>query len=244
MSILFISDIHLCTTEPKITDGFLYFLSYRAVHAKALYILGDLFDKWLGDDDLNILNISIANALKKLVQNNVPCYFIHGNRDFLLGKKYADLCGIILLPEKKLLKLPSGKKIIILHGDILCVHDLSYQRFKRFLYLPIIKKLFLLLPLSIRSYVFNIIHFCSLKHKKSKKNMHIDFKKVIEMLIQNKADIMIHGHTHQLGHYDIYYSGKKIFNRIALGNWNKYGSMLEIHEKKIDITLIEFPLKK
>lgn len=246
MSILFISDVHLCSTEPEIVNGFLNFLSYRAIHAKALYILGDLFETWVGDDNYNVFNANIANALKNLVQKNIPCYFIHGNHDFLLGEKYANLCGMILLPEKKLLTLSSGKRIVILHGDILCIQDIEYQRFKRYLYFFNIKKLFLLLPLSVRSYIFNIIQSYCIQHKKYKKNknMRVNLKKVIEILTQNKADIMIHGHIHQIGIYKIYNSERNVFDRITLGNWNKYGSVLEINEKTTNIILIEFPLKK
>lgn len=244
MSILFISDIHLCAKELKIANSFFYFLKNYAIHAKALYILGDLFEQWLGDDNCSSFHINIANALKNLTQKNVPCYFIHGNHDFLLGKKYANLCGMSLLPTIKVLKLSSGQKVVILHGDILCVNDISYQKFRQYLHCFKMKKFFLSLPISIRSYIFNKIHFYCTKYKKYKENnnINIDSKIAIEILIQNKAGIMVHGHTHQSAIYKIYNSKKNILNRITLGGWDKYGSVVEINEDNNHIILTEFPL--
>lgn len=246
MSILFISDVHLSIKKPEITDSFFNFLNYHAIHAKALYILGDLFETWLGDDHCNIFHISIAHALKNLTKKNIPCYFINGNHDFLLGQQYANLCGMILLPAQKILRLPSGKKIVILHGDILCVNDISYLKFRKILLHFKIKKIFLSLPLYIRTYIFNTIQFYCSQFKKNKKNdvLNIDSQTVTEILIKNKAEIMIHGHTHQLAIYKILYSTEHIFSRIVLGKWEKYGSVIEISERNTNITLVEFPLKK
>ncbi|AAZ40942.1 UDP-2,3-diacylglucosamine hydrolase [Candidatus Blochmanniella pennsylvanica str. BPEN] len=244
MSILFISDVHLSTKSPYITDGFLRFLSYRAMRAKALYILGDLFETWLGDDDYNLLHINIAKALKALNQRRISCYFIHGNHDFLLGQRYARACGMTLLSSNQVLKLASGKKIIILHGDILCANDNSYQLFRKYLRHIIVQRLFLSLPLSIRSRIFSAIRSCCVQHTKykSKKKLNINLKIATDMLIQNNADIMIHGHTHQPAIHKIYRSKKNVFRIIVLGCWNKYGSMIEVNEKNNDILFTEFPL--
>lgn len=245
MSILFISDIHLCVKKPNITNGFFNFLNHRAIYAKALYILGDLFEIWLGDDACDLFHISIANTLKTLKKKNIPCYFIHGNHDFLLGQKYANLCGINLLPTTKILELSSGKRIVILHGDILCIKDISYQKFRKYLHHFKTKKFFLSLPISMRSYIFNMISFYCIKSQKYKKNnnVSINLTAVTEILTKNKAEIIIHGHTHQSGIYKIYNSKKNVFSRIVLGAWNKNGSMIEINEKdNNNITLTEFPL--
>lgn len=102
----------------------------EAVHADALYILGDLFEAWIGDDDPEPLHHEIAAALKALHQAGVPCYFIHGNRDFLLGKRFAKQSGMILLPEEQVVEL-YGRKILILHGDTLCTDDQAYQEFRK-----------------------------------------------------------------------------------------------------------------
>ena len=124
---LFIADLHLCQEEPAITAGFLRFLQREAQTADALYILGDLFEAWIGDDDPNPLHQQIATALRTLP---LPVWFIHGNRDFLLGQRYARASGMTLLPEEQVLNL-YGRSILIMHGDTLCTDDEGYQRFRR-----------------------------------------------------------------------------------------------------------------
>ena len=116
MATLFIADLHLQTEEPAITAGFLRFLAGEARSADALYILGDLFEAWIGDDDPNPLHREIATAIKSLVDSGVPCYFIHGNRDFLVGKRFARESGMQLLAEEKVLHL-YGRDVLIMHGD-------------------------------------------------------------------------------------------------------------------------------
>ena len=116
MATLFIADLHLCVEEPAITAGFLRFLAGEARKADALYILGDLFEAWIGDDDPNPLHRKMAAAIKAVSDSGVPCYFIHGNRDFLLGKRFARESGMTLLPEEKVLEL-YGRRVLIMHGD-------------------------------------------------------------------------------------------------------------------------------
>lgn len=246
MSILFISDVHLSIKKPEITNSFFNFLNHRAIHAQALYILGDLFDIWLGDHNYNAFHLHIASALKSLKKKSVACYFVHGNRDFLLGKHYANLCGMTLLPMQKILQLPSGKKIVVLHGDVLCANDISYLRFKKFMLYIKTKKFFLLLPMFLRSCIANIIHVCCMQHNKYKKDkiFDINLKTIVKILKTYQAETMIHGHMHQSAIYKISYSKKNVFNRIVLGNWEKNGSVIEINEKNNNITLIEFSLKK
>lgn len=130
MATLFIADLHLQTEEPAITAGFLRFLQGEARKADALYILGDLFEAWIGDDDPNPLHRQIASALKALADSGVPCYFLHGNRDFLVGQRFARESAMTLLPEEKLLDL-YGRKVLIMHGDTLCTDDAGYLAFAR-----------------------------------------------------------------------------------------------------------------
>ena len=113
MATLFIADLHLCVEEPAITAGFLRFLAGEARKADALYILGDLFEAWIGDDDPNPLHRQMAAAIKAVSDSGVPCYFIHGNRDFLLGKRFARESGMTLLPEEKVLEL-YGRRVLIM----------------------------------------------------------------------------------------------------------------------------------
>lgn len=244
MSIIFISDIHLCSTKPHVVNGFLNFLRNQAIHAHALYILGDLFEIWLGDDNQDLLYVNIAKNLKILHNKQIPCYFIRGNHDFLLGPKYANLCGITLLSDEQVLKLESGKNIVILHGDTLCTHDHDYNKLKKILNCRILQTIFLSLPLHIRLYIFNIINsYCTQrKQLKPEKSVNICTQTVIDMLIKNKSNIMIHGHTHQSAVHDIYFSKQIHFRRIVLGCWNQFGSMVKIDEKNNTISLIRFPL--
>jgi len=123
---LFIADLHLCQEEPAITAGFLHFLQGEAQQCDALYILGDLFEAWIGDDDPNPLHQQIADALRALP---VPKFFIHGNRDFLLGQQFARASGMTLLPEEQVLER-YGQRVLMMHGDTLCTDDHGYQRFR------------------------------------------------------------------------------------------------------------------
>lgn len=128
MATLFIADLHLQTEEPAIVAGFLRFLAVEARQADALYILGDLFEAWIGDDDPNPLHREMAVAIKSLVDSGVPCFFIHGNRDFLIGKRFARESGMILLPQEKVLDL-YGRNVLIMHGDTLCTMMPDIRRF-------------------------------------------------------------------------------------------------------------------
>ena len=124
----FIADLHLAENRPDITSCFLSFLKNEAPQAEVLYILGDLFEYWLGDDDNSPLVSEIAQALAQLKALGIKIYFIHGNRDFLLGKSYAKKSGMIILPEIELLNIYE-QCIVIMHGDTLCTRDIGYQKF-------------------------------------------------------------------------------------------------------------------
>jgi UDP-2,3-diacylglucosamine hydrolase len=136
---LFIADLHLQTEEPAITAGFLRFLTGTARQADALYILGDLFEAWIGDDDPT-LHREIAAAIKALVDSGVPCYFIHGNRDFLLGNAMRAKAACSFC-RKKVLDL-YGRKVLIMHGDTLCTDDAGYQAFRAKVHKPWLQRLF------------------------------------------------------------------------------------------------------
>ncbi|AFP85745.1 UDP-2,3-diacylglucosamine hydrolase [secondary endosymbiont of Heteropsylla cubana] len=236
MSTLFIADIHLCEDEPTITAGFLRFLRCRAIFARSLYILGDLFKLWIGDDDPNPLHYEIAIALKKLTQRGIPCYFIHGNRDFLLGKRYADFCGMILLPSQSIIKL-DGLNIIVLHGDILCTDDKHYQRCRRWTHQHWVQKLFLFMPLKFRLFIANKIRANS--HYANTNNivdiMDVNPQTVIAIMDTTHTTLMIHGHTHRPAIHNLL----KQRYRVVLGSWKNQGSAIELSNNKV--ILHEFP---
>ncbi|HBC81733.1 MAG TPA: UDP-2,3-diacylglucosamine diphosphatase [Escherichia sp.] len=239
MATLFIADLHLCTEEPAITAGFLRFLAGTARDADALYILGDLFEAWIGDDDPNPLHRQVAAALKTLSDSGVPCYFIHGNRDFLLGKRFARESGMTLLPEEVVLDL-YGRRVLIMHGDTLCTDDAGYQAFRAKVHQPWLQKLFLALPLFIRHKVAAKMRADSKAANSSKSLtiMDVNQQAVSHALERHKVQWLIHGHTHRPAVHELSANGEPAF-RCVLGAWHSEGSMIEVTPQRVE--LIAFP---
>jgi len=146
MPIYFIADLHLSESHPQLTALFQKFIQEKAVHAQAVYILGDLFDFWIGDDENSPLVQTIKQTIHDLTKRGIACYFIHGNRDFLIGKTFARDTGMTLLPEYAVVDL-FGTPTLLCHGDTLCTDDHSYQKFRRTVHQKWLQRLFLLLPL-------------------------------------------------------------------------------------------------
>ncbi len=239
MATLFIADLHLQTEEPAITAGFLRFLQGEARHADALYILGDLFEAWIGDDDPNPLHREIASALKALVDSGVPCFFIHGNRDFLLGKRYARDCGMNLLAEETVLDL-YGRRILIMHGDTLCTDDTGYLAFRAKVHTPWIQTLFLALPLFIRSRIAAKMRAGSKAANSSKSMtiMDVNPQAVVSVMEKHQVQWLIHGHTHRPHVHDLTVNGETA-HRVVLGAWHSEGSMIKVTPEGVE--LIAFP---
>ena len=138
MTVLFISDLHLDAARPDITSQFLDFLAREARQARALYILGDLFEAWIGDDDPDPDKRRVLNALRELTAAGVPCYVMHGNRDFLLGSRFCADSGASLIDDGTVIDV-HGRRVPLLHGDTLCTDDHAYQRLRRIVRNPIVK---------------------------------------------------------------------------------------------------------
>ncbi|MGF6567024.1 UDP-2,3-diacylglucosamine diphosphatase [Kosakonia cowanii] len=239
MATLFIADLHLHTEEPAITAGFLHFLDGVAREADALYILGDLFEAWIGDDDPNPLHQRVAAAIRALVDSGVPCYFIHGNRDFLLGKRFARESGMQLLPQEKVLEL-YGRKLLIMHGDTLCTDDAGYQAFRAKVHQPWLQTLFLALPLFIRYRVAAKMRADSRAANSSKSLaiMDVNQQAVIEAMEKHRVQWLIHGHTHRPAVHQLSANEAPAF-RAVLGAWHSEGSMIRVSES--DVELVQFP---
>jgi UDP-2,3-diacylglucosamine hydrolase len=223
---LFISDIHLDPREPKTTQAFKDTLSGPARKADALYILGDLFEVWIGDDDLNPFHLEIFNALHEFTSStNIPTYFMSGNRDFLIGRRFAKMTGVKILSDPTVVDL-YGKKTILLHGDTLCVNDYKYQNFRRKTHHPLFKPIAYAIPLFLRRKIAKKMRAKSFEHYHVTDDTLMDAcpKEIERVMQEHKADLMIHGHTHRPKIHDN--------NRIVLGSWHKKSSLLYIAPDK------------
>jgi len=219
MQRFFIADIHLNQNEPEITTGFFHFLE-TLPNDSELYILGDLFDYWIGDDIVDPLSQDVSQQLNKLKLRHIQTYFIHGNRDFLLGHHFAKLCSIEILPEIKVLN-NNGQNLIILHGDLLCIDDLSYQKFRRKMHTKWLQRLFLCLPRYFRQKIAAKLRNRSSQHNQQKQEyiMDVNLHAVKTMMTNYHADMMVHGHTHKpdVHHFDI---NDNPATRLVLGAWH------------------------
>ncbi|XTZ37388.1 UDP-2,3-diacylglucosamine diphosphatase [Salmonella enterica] len=240
MTTLFIADLHLQIEEPAITAGFLRFLTNEARKADALYILGDLFETWIGDDDPNPLHQQVAQAIKALSESGVPCYFIHGNRDFLLGQHFARQSGMTLLPQEQVLDL-YGRKVLIMHGDTLCTDDAGYQAFRAKVHQPWLQKLFLALPLFIRRRIAAKMRAGSrtANSSKSLKIMDVNQQAVVETMEKYQVQWLIHGHTHRPAVHE-FEANNAVAYRVVLGAWHSEGSLISV--TKEEVKLLSFSL--
>jgi UDP-2,3-diacylglucosamine hydrolase len=225
---LFISDLHLCQTRPHITQLFQAFLKQQAGAAEALYILGDLFEYWVGDDDLkDDYHQQVTAALCEL--SDVKVYLMHGNRDLLLGETFARACDATLLPDPVVIDL-HGRRALLTHGDLLCTDDVDYQAFRKQVHDPSWQQAFLAQPLSLRKGQIADFRKRSEQEKSLKSEMIMDVNDaaVANMLRQHQyPPLLIHGHTHRMGRHTLNIDGHSC-ERIVLGDWYESGSYLRV----------------
>jgi len=219
MTTLFIADLHLSEKQPDIPKEFLCFLKNTAVNADALYILGDLFEVWIGDDDRTDFNQIIIDALKQLTNTGVPVYIVHGNRDFLIGKKFIKATGCELLKDPSVVKI-YGVPVILTHGDILCTHDLKYLAFRKKTRNWFAQKFFLCKPLKKRRAIADKMRAASKTYNLLiPDRMQNVVQKEVELLMkQHGVTTLIHGHIHNaaIRHFKL---GPTYATRIVLGDW-------------------------
>ncbi|MDO4697747.1 MAG: UDP-2,3-diacylglucosamine diphosphatase [Pasteurellaceae bacterium] len=227
----FIADLHLNEAQPEITELFLQFLAEKAPLADAVYILGDLFDFWIGDDEDSELIRTVKQALSTLTAQGVPCYFLCGNRDFLIGKRFARETGVQLLPDYHCIDL-YGKKTLLCHGDTLCIDDVNYQQFRRKVHQKWRQWLFLALPLSLRLRIARKIRAKSRadKQAKSAEIMDVNPEFTAETVAKFGAEWLIHGHTHKQAVHICKNTDflPPLYTRIVLGDWGKTASILTV----------------
>lgn len=227
----FIADLHLSENRPHLLALFRQFMQEQAPEAEKLYILGDLFDFWIGDDEQSDLISEVQQLIRHLTEKGVPCYFQHGNRDFLIGKKFANTCGVTLLPTYQVIDL-YGTPTLLCHGDTLCVDDVKYQQYRKKVHQKWRQWLFLHLPLKVRLKIAEKIRAKSRQDKqlKSTEIMDVNADFVQQMFAQFHVTQMIHGHTHRQKHHEI----PPHFHRIVLGDWGETSSLLEVTPHSIE----------
>ncbi|MBR9729284.1 UDP-2,3-diacylglucosamine diphosphatase [Shewanella intestini] len=236
MSTVFIGDLHLSEDRPDITLAFKTFLADKLTGVEALYIIGDLFEVWVGDDIAPDFAVDIAQSIAAIAKQ-IPVYFIHGNRDFLIGEHFCQLSGMTMLAEVHTINL-YGVPSVILHGDSLCTLDKSYQRFRTFRNIGLVKWLYCHLPQKKR---LNIATNIRQKSKQGNQNksyqvMDVEPNAVINLLNQTATTQMIHGHTHRP---DIHHLNDNK-TRIVVGDWYEQGSALYIDENGYKLTSFGF----
>lgn len=228
--ILLISDLHLHEQRPDIARAFFRFLQETAPQADALYILGDFFEVWIGDDAISPFQQQVATALKQLANSGTRIYLMHGNRDFLIGKQFCRLAGCQLLKDPALLQ-HKGDNILLMHGDSLCTDDHDYQRMKRILRNPL--SLFILrhLPLKTRRKLAGDLRAKSRSQTRMKaaEITDVNAAAVEQAMQRHGVRTLIHGHTHRPATHNL-----PTGTRIVLGDWDSHGWYLQLDETGIE----------
>lgn len=223
---LFISDLHLDSTQPAMAGVFIGWLENIKTDVDAIYILGDLFEAWIGDDDISAFNLSIIKAIKSVTDRGIPVFLLHGNRDFLLGKKFLIETGCQLLPDESVVTI-YNTPILLMHGDTLCTRDLVYLKSRKWLRNRFLQLLFLQLPLRWRQSLAATMRAKSQQHVTSTSMdiMDVTHDEVKKVMQKHRVSFLIHGHTHRLGMHQFTLNNVPAM-RIVLGAWHHQGSVL------------------
>ncbi|MDO9322561.1 MAG: UDP-2,3-diacylglucosamine diphosphatase [Pseudomonas sp.] len=228
--ILLISDLHLEEQRPDISRAFLQFLQQRARGAEALYILGDFFEVWVGDDDMSPYQHSIAAALRQLSDSGTAIYLMHGNRDFMLGQAFCQQAGCTLLRDPSLVNL-SGERVLLMHGDSLCTSDIGYMRMRKLLRNPLSLWILHHLSLTKRRQLARKLRNESQVHTKQKATSITDvtLAEIPRIMAKYGVRTLIHGHTHRPNTHPLEVNGQTA-QRIVLGDWDRQGWALQVDE--------------
>lgn len=244
MQLLFIADLHLSEDTPHITEKFLAWLK-KLCNAQAqqpiqgLYILGDLFAAWIGDDNLNSLNQAIIAALKSVTDHGIPLFIMPGNRDVLLDERFCKLVNAKLLKDPSVINI-HHVALLLTHGDMLCTRDIKHQIFRKIIRNPLIKKFFLWLPLTWRRQIAKKMSRASnyFKSKMPLEIMDVTQAKVEQIMRERQVNYLIHGHTHH-GRIHQFMINDHPMTRAVLHDWNEMGNVLVVkyHNHAIELDL-------
>jgi len=226
VSILFISDLHLDAAHPEGLERFTEFVAHRALDAEALYVLGDLFEAWVGDDEDDPGFMPVLDAFSRLRHAGVPCFFMHGNRDFLIGDAFATETGCRLLDEYAVVEL-AGEQALLTHGDLLCIDDKPYMALRAMVRDPAWQRDFLAKPLHERRALARELRERSQSETATKTDdiMDVNQHTVEETMRRFRVGTLIHGHTHRPGVHRFDLDARQV-QRIVLGAWYEQGSVL------------------
>jgi len=228
---LFLSDLHLSSERPALVEAFRAFCTGPARQAAGVYLLGDLFDDWIGDDQLSEpLAADVAGVLKSLTAAGVAVGVVTGNRDFLLGDAFAGAAGVTLLSAPLVVNV-AGTPTVLLHGDELCTADVGYQRLRRYARNPRWQRRYLALPYSVRRNIANWLRRRSGRATSGKPEQIMDVASAAVEAAFRDADVvrMIHGHTHRPARHHLVVDGRAC-ERFVLADWYDRGSYLEFDE--------------
>nr|WP_238437500.1 UDP-2,3-diacylglucosamine diphosphatase [Pseudomonas chlororaphis] len=237
---MLISDLHLIDARPDITRAFLDLLGGRARSAQALYILGDFFEVWIGDDAMTPYQLSICQALRELSDSGTQVFLMHGNRDFMLGKAFCKAAGATLLKDPSVVDF-YGEPVLLMHGDSLCTRDEAYMRMRRYLRNPVSLWILRHLPLRTRHKLARKLRNESRAQTRMKANDIVDVTpdEVPRIMQAFKVRTLVHGHTHRPAIHKLQI-GDQAAKRIVLGDWDRQGWALQVDEQGFQLAAFDF----
>ncbi len=238
--ILLISDLHLQEERPDITRAFLELIAGRARDTQALYILGDFFEAWIGDDAMSPFQRTICQALRELSDSGTSIFLMHGNRDFMIGRAFCKAAGCTLLPDPSVITL-NDEPVLLMHGDSLCTRDQAYIRMRRYLRHPLTLFILRHLPVSTRHKLARKLRSESRSQTRLKANDIVDVtpEEVPQVMAQHGVRTLIHGHTHRPAIHKLQIDGQPA-RRIVLGDWDHQGWAVQVDERGIQLEAFDF----
>jgi UDP-2,3-diacylglucosamine hydrolase len=241
MPIYFISDLHLEESRPDITQAFLQYMDAAQKDATALYILGDFFESWIGDDENTELQLSIKKRLKSFTDSGPALFFMHGNRDFLIGALFAEETGATILPDPSIIQL-NNEPVLLMHGDSLCTGDTGYMKFRATIRNPSFLEPLLKRPIEERKITAQQLRAMSQANNQSKSTeiMDVTPEEVTAEMSKHQIKTLIHGHTHRPEIHNIEVDQQPA-QRIVIGDWDKEVWYLKVEEDQ-PIALLHYPL--